>query len=356
MRRVLRLALKGRGHVSPNPRVGAIIVSPDGRVLGTGYHSRFGEQHAETAAIEACNGQDLRGAALYVNLEPCCHEGKTPPCCTAIIKAGIERVVASTTDPNAQVYGRGFAMLKSAGIKVDVGILASEARYLNRGYFSSRERGRAWCAVKVALSLDGKMAAPDGQSKWITGTEARKLAHAMRADHDGVLVGSGTVRLDNPELTVRSVRGPNPVRIILAPNTGIPEGCKLAKSASSVRTIIVAAGEKNPPGSDIRGIEILRLPNRGNGRIDPEDLLTRLPLIGVQSLLIEGGSSVLSSFMKADQIDEISIGIAPSIVGKGISPFEHFSPSSWEERPKFFVNSIKRYGKDIVIRFSRKAN
>jgi len=353
IRRTLRLALKGRGRVSPNPRVGSVIVAPDGTILGEGYHAYFGGLHAEVAALKACKGKDTRGATIYVNLEPCCFLGKTPACSTAIIEARVKHVVAATSDPDARVNGRGFAALREAGVKVEVGMLAKEARHLNRGYFSARERGRAWCAAKVALSLDGKMAATDGQSRWITGPETRKLAHAMRADHDAVMVGGGTVKHDDPELTVRNVKGPNPVRVILAPHFGIPSNSKLAKTTPKVRTVLVTTETHDPPGADIEGVKLLRLRDRGSGRIDPKELLTRLLDLNIQSLLIEGGSGVLSSFMQADLVDEISVGIAPSIVGQGISPFDEFIPVSWADRPRFNISRVRRYGGDIVITYNR---
>jgi len=352
MRQALRLALKGRGYVSPNPRVGAVIVDKDNRIIGKGFHVAFGQPHAEAEAIADCRGLDMRGSTLYVNLEPCCHQGKTPPCTKAIIKAEIKRVVIAISDPNPKVNKCGIFELKNVGIDVTIGTLTDEARYLNRGYLSVRERGRAWCAAKVALSIDGKMANPEGQSKWITGPEARKLAHVLRADHDGVMVGGGTLRNDDPELTVRDAEGPNPVRIILAPHYGIPPDCKISKTVSHARTILVTSEDFK--GEVAGGIEILRMEDTGNGSIDSLKLLQRLPEVDVQSLMIEGGSGVLSSFMQVGVIDEITAGYAPSIVGNGISPFEGFKPESWNDRPNFVVDKVKRYGKDVVITYSRK--
>lgn len=354
MRRAIKLALKGRGQVSPNPLVGAVIATAEGAILGEGYHACYGKPHAEVAAIASCVGRNIRGSTLYVNLEPCCHQGKTPPCSKTIIEAGIERVVASTGDPNPRVNGCGFEALRKAGIEVDVGILAAEAGYLNRGYFSVKERGRAWCAVKIALSLDGKMAALDGQSKWITGPETRRLAHALRADHDGVLIGGGTVRIDNPELTVRHVKGSNPARIILAPHTGIPEGSRIAETVDTVRTVLVKFDSFDPPGFGSECLEVLRCPARSDGEIDPLQLLKQLPEIGIQSLLIEGGATVLSSFMSADVIDEMWVGVAPSVIGQGISPFEKFTTISWEECPRFVVQKVRRYGRDVVMQLKRE--
>jgi diaminohydroxyphosphoribosylaminopyrimidine deaminase/5-amino-6-(5-phosphoribosylamino)uracil reductase len=352
MRQALRLALKGRGHVSPNPRVGAVIVDNDNRVIGRGYHSQYGQPHAEAEAITDCRDTDLRGSTLYVSLEPCCHQGKTPPCTKAIIKAGIKRVVIAISDPNPKVNKCGISELKNAGIEASIGILADDARYLNRGYLSARERGRAWCAAKVALSIDGKMANPEGQSKWITGAKARRFAHALRADHDGVMIGGGTLRNDDPELTVRDAKGSNPVRIILAPHYGIPIDSKISKTADKIRTILVTSDNFN--GDVTESIEIMKLQTNGDGKINPLDLLERLPEIGIQSLLVEGGSGVLSSFMQADVIDEIITGYAPSIIGNGISPFEGFKPVSWENRPRFMVKKVKRFGEDVVITYGRK--
>ena len=354
MRRAIRLAQKGRGRVSPNPRVGAVIISRDGHILSTGFHDHFGGSHAEIAALNACRGKDTRGATMYVSLEPCCVQGKTPPCSDAIIQAEIGRVVVAAIDPDPRANGCGIKALKAAGIEVDAGIEGERAKYVNRGFFSFQKFGRAWCAVKVATTIDGKMAAPNGHSQWITGPEASKLAHTLRADHDGVLVGGNTVRNDDPLLTVRSVRGSNPVRIILAPHTGVPPGSKLAQTCDRVRTILVVTDKTKPDYSINDNIETISLPDIGDGTIDPTTLLSILPQYGVLSLLIEGGSGVLSSFMQAGVIDEISVCIAPSIIGDGISPFEKFIPESWETRPVFSRNSVKRYGEDIVITYQRK--
>ena len=356
MHRALKLAAKGRGRVAPNPRVGAVIVAADGTVLGEGYHNRCGADHAEIAALKACAGKDTRGAALFVNLEPCCFQGKTPPCTDAILKAGIKRVVAGPLDPFPRVKGGGFKALIQAGVEVEAGVLTKESRYLNRGYFSVQEQGRSWCAVKVALSLDGKMASADGKSKWITGPQARKLAHAMRADHDGVLIGGGTIIADDPELTVRSVRGPNPIRVILAPHRGIPLKSKIANSVSKVKTLLVTDDTAQPEGFEIPGLMVVRISTDDRGMIDPASLLSILPRFGMLSLLVEGGAGVLSSFMQAGVVDEISVGIAPSVIGKGLSPFEFFAPDSWEGRPQYAIGRVGRLGDDIVLTYYREGS
>ncbi len=354
MQRALMLAMRGRGEVSPNPRVGAVIVSDDDQLLGEGYHQHFGDPHAEVMALQSCKDMDITGSTMYVTLEPCCTTGKTPPCVDAIIPSGIRKVVVATKDPDPRVSGKGVDILRRAGIEVEVGMLGSKARYTNRGFFSHHIRGRSYCSVKIALSIDGKMSNPDGHSQWITGPEACKLAHAMRADHDGVMVGSTTVRNDDPELTVRSVRGVNPVRVILAPHGGIPIDGKLAQTAKDVRTILVTLESADIPESHLENIELLSLPDRGDGTIDPELLLQKLPQYGILSLMIEGGSGVLSSFMQADMIDEITVGIAPSVIGEGISPFEQFVPKSWDGRPRYIAGPARKYGNDTVIVFQRE--
>jgi diaminohydroxyphosphoribosylaminopyrimidine deaminase/5-amino-6-(5-phosphoribosylamino)uracil reductase len=354
LKRTFKLALRGRGQVSPNPRVGAVIVGKDGEVISEGFHRHFGAPHAEVDAIDSAHRKTLDDATLYVNLEPCVHHGKTPPCCEAIVRSGIRRVVAATIDPDPRVNGKGIKFLREAGVEVAVGLLENEARYLNRGYLSATVRKRAWCAVKVALSLDGKMAAWDGTSKWITGSEARQLAHTMRADHDAVLVGAGTVRYDDPELTVRMVKGPNPARIILAPKSGLSPKSKLAIEADKIRTILVCGGQDSSLSKGSEAVELLALPLDKQGDVKPKTLLEHLPALGICSVLIEGGSGVLSSFMQAGVIDEISVALAPSVIGHGLSPFEGYSSTSCESRPVYLPGKVRRFGSDIVVTYLKE--
>jgi diaminohydroxyphosphoribosylaminopyrimidine deaminase/5-amino-6-(5-phosphoribosylamino)uracil reductase len=350
--RCIELAKQGRGHVSPNPRVGAVVISENGNVIGEGYHQHYGDAHAEVAALSSCENGATRGSTLYVNLEPCCYIGHTPPCTDAIIGAGIKQVIISSPDPNPKVNGKGISKLRENGISVSIGQLAEEAKYLNRGYFSRIQRKRAWCAAKIALSIDGKMANLAGQSKWITGKEARQIAHSLRADNDGILVGRNTVQLDDPELTVRMVEGSDPVRIVLAGSGKIATNSVIARTTSSVRTIMVVDLTAEIDDK-LSGLELLRLPSDENGIIDPQQILRELPAFGIQSILIEGGAKVLSSFMAADMLDEISIGVAPSIIGQGISPMEHFIPASWEERPKYRLKSFHKAGSDFIMTYVR---
>jgi len=351
--RCLELASKGRGHVSPNPRVGAVLLSSAGVVVAEGYHRCYGEVHAEVVAMTSCTRDKSQGGTLFINLEPCCYTGHTPPCTDAIVSAGIKRVVISTSDPNPKVNGKGIKFLREQGILVSIGTNSKEAEYFNRGYFNYILRQRSWCAAKIALSIDGKMANKSGLSKWITGNEARRAAHAMRADHDGIMVGRKTVQLDNPELTVRMTDGPNPVRIVLTATGKIPTNSAIASTTSMVRTIMVV-DEKSVIDKDLSNIELLRLPCNEHGEIDPRLILQELPGYGVLSVLIEGGAGVLSSFMNADLLDEISIGTAPTIIGEGISPMEHFAPTSWAQRPKYSLKSYNKAGSDLITTYIRE--
>ncbi|MBM3329030.1 MAG: bifunctional diaminohydroxyphosphoribosylaminopyrimidine deaminase/5-amino-6-(5-phosphoribosylamino)uracil reductase RibD [Calditrichaeota bacterium] len=354
IRRTFRLAYRGNGAVSPNPRVGAVLVGKEDKVLAEGYHHRFGERHAEVDALTRARveGQSTSGSTLYINLEPCAHVGRQPPCCDAIIKAGVRRVVASVFDPNPVVNGAGFAALRKAGIEVLEGIGRDEARYLNRGYFSWREKGRAWCTVKIALSIDGKMASYKGESKWISSDPSRRLAHRLRADHDAVLIGRGTLEIDDPELTVRMVKGPQPVRIILAPHRVIDPDSRIGRTIGNARTmqVVLDAPDRSYPALP-KGVLPLPIKPGYNGFVDPAALLSTLPSYNILSVLVEGGSRVISAFLESGVIDELMVAYAPSVIGRGIAPFDHFAPPEWDRRPAFVIHSAKRFGPDLVVTY-----
>ncbi len=349
IKRAFQLALRGRGAVSPNPRVGAVVVRADGKVLAEGWHRRYRSAHAEVDALSSLPEGAAKGASLFVTLEPCAHHHHTPPCTDAIIDAGIKRVFSVTRDPYSKVNGRGFEALVKAGIEVQMVGDPRVAREINRGFFCSVEQGRAWCEAKIALSIDGKIADVNGVSKWISGEKSRKLAHKLRADLDAVLVGGGTVAVDDPELTVRMVKGPNPVRLILSTSKGIPTSSKLAESAAGIRTILLSTKPVQTPPN----IELVVLPENEINRIDPLDVLQKLPSLGILSVLVEGGAEVLSSFMEAGVVDRITVAYSPSVIGKGKSPFEKFQPISWFERPYYHVESVRREGEDVIVRYGR---
>lgn len=312
------LAEKGRGKTSPNPLVGAVIVK-NNFIVGRGYHKKAGTAHAEIIALKDA-GEKARGATLYVNLEPCCHQGRTGPCSVAIIQAGIKRVVISTTDPNPLVGCKGVRQLCKAGVEVKTGVLKKEALKLNEVYFKYIQTGRPFVILKTAQTLDGRIATVTGNSKWITGERARKLAHRLRAENDAVVVGSGTMRSDNPQLTVRSVRGENPYRIIVSRSANFPKKLKLFKNNDDAKTILATTAKAVPAAAKVKSKNLIVWTIKENkDGLSLVDLLDKAGKFGITSLLVEGGGSLATSFLKAGLVDKYYLGIAPKIIGNGIS-------------------------------------
>ncbi|NLW07490.1 MAG: bifunctional diaminohydroxyphosphoribosylaminopyrimidine deaminase/5-amino-6-(5-phosphoribosylamino)uracil reductase RibD [Clostridia bacterium] len=322
MRRALELAARGLGRTSPNPAVGAVIVR-DGRVVGEGYHQRAGTPHAEIHALRAA-AEAARGGTLYVTLEPCCHFGRTPPCTEAIIAAGINRVVAAMPDPNPGVAGKGFDILRQAGIKVEIGLLAEEARRLNEAFAKFISRGLPWVTLKMALTLDGKIATRTGASRWITGPTSRTRVHELRDKHDAILVGIGTVLKDDPLLTTRlpGGRGRDAVRIILDSRLRLPLTARVI-NLDSVAPTVVATTEAAPASARQqlldRGVEVLTLPAEA-GRVAWQPLLAELARRNITSVLVEGGAEVNASALAAGVVDKIIAFIAPKIFGGTVAP------------------------------------
>ncbi len=315
MAMALELAERGRGYVEPNPLVGAVVVR-DGEVVGRGWHQKFGAAHAEINALGEASEQ-ARGATLYVTLEPCCHQGKTPPCTDAVIEAKIARVVAAMADPFAQVAGKGAARLREAEIDVTIGVGESEARRLNAPYLKLLDTGRPYVHAKWAMTLDGKICTHTGDSKWISGEASRQRVHALRGRMDAILVGIGTVMSDDPQLTARPQGPRTATRIVLDSNARLPMGSLLTTTARQFPTLIAVSQR---PACDITaieqaGCEVVRLPTGEHGRLDVEFLLDELGKRRMTNLLVEGGSAVLGSFVDADAIDEYHIYISPRIVG-----------------------------------------
>lgn len=316
MERARELAERGRGWVNPNPLVGAVIVK-DGRVIGEGWHERYGGLHAERNAFAHCQ-EDVRGATMYVTLEPCCHYGKTPPCTEAVIAHGIARVVVGLTDPNPLVAGKGIALLREAGIEVETGVCEEDLRRQNRIFLQYITKKKPWVVMKTAMTLDGKIAAYTGDSKWITGELARKRVQRMRSDLMGVIVGIGTVLADDPMLNCRlegNVR--QPVRIVVDSHVRIAPESNLVQTAKTYRTIVAHVGL-----ADQKVLEVLRLAGvetwccrEKDGRVDCVDLLERLGKEGVDSLLLEGGGQLNESFLQEGLVDEVFAFIAPKLIG-----------------------------------------
>lgn len=313
MRRALELAERGRGAVEPNPLVGAVIVR-DGAMVGEGWHERFGQAHAEVNAL-AMAGASARNATLYVTLEPCCHQGKTPPCTDALLRAGIRRVVAALADPFPQVNGKGAEVLRAAGVTVDMGLCEEEARRLNAPYLKLLATGRPHVHAKWAMTLDGKIATREGHSKWISNEASRRRVHELRGRMDAILVGIGTVLADDPQLTARPPGPRTATRIVLDSRCRLPPRSILARTARETPTLVVTAADA--PVERLRGLEALGceiLPLL-EGRASVPALLAELGRRRMTNVLVEGGSAVLGSFLDTGAIDEVHVFVAPQLVG-----------------------------------------
>ncbi|WP_090040840.1 bifunctional diaminohydroxyphosphoribosylaminopyrimidine deaminase/5-amino-6-(5-phosphoribosylamino)uracil reductase RibD [Clostridium frigidicarnis] len=311
----LALAKKGAGKVNPNPMVGAVIVK-DGKVIAEGYHEEYGKSHAEVNAFNNAL-EDVRGATMYVTLEPCSHYGKTPPCVEKIIEKKISRVVIGMVDPNPIVRGQGIEKLLSQGIEVVTGVLEEKCKKLNEVFIKYITLKKPFVIMKTAMSIDGKIATSSGESKWITKEESRKQVHKLRNEVSAIMVGVNTVIKDDPELTCRIENGKNPIRIIVDSTLRIPRDSKVIKGANEVKTII-ACTEKlnNEKGLELKkqGVEIL-LTKSKNNRVDLDDLMTKLGEMNIDSLLLEGGSTLNFSALEEGIVDKIQVYIATKIIG-----------------------------------------
>jgi diaminohydroxyphosphoribosylaminopyrimidine deaminase / 5-amino-6-(5-phosphoribosylamino)uracil reductase len=323
MRRCLELARRGAGSVSPNPMVGSVIVH-GGRIVGEGWHERFGGPHAEVNAIGSVQDQGvLTESTLYVNLEPCSHFGKTPPCCDLIISKKIPRVVVGCMDPFEKVSGQGIAKLGSAGIDVKVGVLAEESEQLNEAFITSHRKGRPFVLVKVAQTLDGRIATAMGVSKWITGEESRTKVHRLRSRYDAVLSSSATVIADDAELTVRRVDGRQPLRVLLDRRLRVPVESKVFNDQA--RTLVFSSDHASDPCRieqlESRGIEVVRV-GVSSGGLDLRQVLGELHRRQVLSVMVESGSRLAAAFVRERLVDKIQMFIAPRLFGgDGLASF-----------------------------------
>jgi len=320
MRRALELAWRGQGRVEPNPMVGAVVVR-DGQLVGEGWHERFGQAHAEANAL-AQAGSRARGGTLYVTLEPCCHHGKTPPCTDAVLRSGVRRVVAAMLDPNPIVAGRGISRLREAGLEVDTGLCEAEARRLNAPYVKLIQTGRPHVIAKWAMTLDGKIATAAGDSRWITSEAARACVHALRGRVDGVLIGAGTARTDDPLLTARPPGPRVATRIVLDTRLQLRESSRLVRTARDAPLLLVHSLETNPERRRLLqdlGCECLALPC-DKGKVELAALLDELGRRRFTNLLVEGGAAVLGSFFDAQAVDEAWVFVAAKLVGGVAAP------------------------------------
>ena len=351
MRRALELAQMAEGDTSPNPMVGAVIVDGDGNIVSEGYHHKAGQPHAEINALAAA-GDKAEGATVYVTLEPCSHYGRTGPCCEALIKAGVKRVVSAVTDPNPLVAGRGLNRLREAGIEVTEHVCEDEAKKLNEKFFFWITHKRPFVSLKYAMTLDGRLAAAGGDSKWITGTEARTYAHYLRKTHDAVLVGKNTVLQDDCELTTRMVEGKNPIRIVLDSNAAIPLNAKILNGEAKT---IIAVSEAAPQDKldelqKLTTVEVLKLPQR-NGHLDLQVLLEKLAAMEITSVLVEGGSEVHGAFNDAGLAERVYAFIAPKIIGgkNAIGPVGGIGGTDMGKALQLHGVEYKQLGADFLI-------
>jgi len=353
IRRALELAKSGSGKVSPNPKVGAVIVK-DGRVLSEGVHKAFGQPHAEIEAIHNTSPEALKNACLYVNLEPCSHHGKTPPCTEAIIGTGIRTVIYGMKDPNPLVSGRGIKRLRQAGIEVIGPVLKDECLSLNEGFVKAVLYRIPWITVKIAQTLDGKIALSDGHSKWITCQASRRLVHQWRAEHDAVLVGIQTVLQDDPMLNVRMTQGRSPKRIVLDTHLRIPVNARVV-SESPVNTIILtsesADRDKKKTLKDF-GVSVLETETDQN-RIQLASVWQTLIEKGICSILVEGGQQVFTYFFERKTIDRLCIFIAPKIFGCGKNAVDDFNSADFQRDLPFTDFEWTSVGDDMLFKGTR---
>ena len=351
MASALGLARRGLGSVWPNPAVGCVIVR-DGRVMGRGWTQPGGRPHAETEAL-AMAGETARGATAYVTLEPCAHHGKTPPCAEALIAAGVSRVVVAVGDPDARVSGKGLAMLRAAGIEVTLGVLTAEAEELNAGFFMRIRRQRPLVTLKVATSLDGRIATHGGESKWITGDSARAISHLLRAESDVVMVGSGTALADDPDLTCRlpGMEDYSPVRVVVDGRLRLPLTSKLVATAAEVPTWILTL-----PGGDARiaayedaGVEVLEVPAGNDHQIDLVVAMAVLAESGITRVLVEGGSHLAAALLRAELVDRMVWFRSPRLIGgDGLPAAQAFGIDHLPQTPLFERLETRPVGDDIM--------
>ena len=350
MRRALRLARRGERWVSPNPMVGAVIVKGN-RIIGEGYHERFGGNHAEINAIRNAS-EAVEGTTLYVTLEPCNHYGRTPPCVESIIACKPVRVVMGTPDPNPLVSGKGIEALKNHGIETTVGIREEECRQLNEKFFKFIKTGMPFVTIKFAQTLDGRIASSTGHSQWISSAASLKFAHTLRTIHDGILVGVGTVLKDDPDLTVRLVRGRNPVRIVVDSHLRIPLTARVLKNQEVAKTIIAITSQANLEKRarlEEMGIEMLSIAQDNNGRVNLRELLAELGKRNVSSVLVEGGAEIITSALKEKLADRMVIVIAPKIMGKGVEAVGDLGIETTADVLRLSYKKVSRRGDDIII-------
>ncbi|MEA2453549.1 MAG: diaminohydroxyphosphoribosylaminopyrimidine deaminase [Actinomycetota bacterium] len=349
MARALELAAEAP-FTAPNPKVGAVIVH-DGAIISEGYHRGSGTPHAEAVALE---GLDARGATLYVNLEPCTHHGKMPPCAPLVISSGITRCVIGTEDPDERVAGRGIAALRAAGMDVTVGVSEGAARALNLPYFHQRATKRPLVTLKLALSLDGKMAAPDGSSRWITGEMTRRRVHARRLETDGILIGAGTVLADDPLLTVRDVAAPRqPTRVLVDASGRVPVTSQIFGRGDAIVMTTIASPHTTKTRWKEAGAEVVVVDQDPSGRVNLADVLANLGGRGWLEIYCEGGAELATSLLRDDLVDRLDLNYGPVLVGGNGVGLGDLGVATMGEASRWRTVDVSGMGQDAVVTLER---
>ena len=344
MMRAVTLARKGLGRTAPNPPVGAVVVK-DSRIIGEGFHPKAGEPHAEVFALRRA-GAEARGSTLYVTLEPCSHYGRTPPCVEAIVKAGTGRVVVGSVDPNPVVAGGGIRNLRRHGVRVDVGIAKKHTAELITWYSTWVEKKRPYVIAKAALTMDGRIAAPSGDSKWISSEESRAFVHELRNSVDGVLVGIGTVGKDDPLLTCRVKDGRDPYRIIIDPRYAVSAS---ARCLGDRAVIFTRSDPESRPEIVETGARVIQLPADASGGLLWGDILDELGSLGMHAVLVEGGSAVFSGLIRSRLVDELLFFIAPKLLGGGVPLVSWDPPETIAKSVSLVVSGVRMIGGDVLV-------
>lgn len=357
MGRALELAAKGIGWVAPNPMVGAVLVK-DEKIIGEGYHERYGEPHAERNALRSCT-QSPSGATMYVTLEPCCHYGKTPPCTEAILESGIRRVVIGSVDPNPLVAGKGIQILRENGIEVLQGMLQDQQEKLNKVFMHYIRTGMPFVTMKYAMTLDGKIATATGKSKWISGEESRNRVHRTRHENSGIMVGINTVLVDDPMLDCRMAEGKNGTRIICDTNLRIPVNSKIAQSAANIPTWIATSSQDLDKIEVLKekGCKILRVKNEGK-HIDLKALMVLLGEMKMDSILLEGGGALNFSALNSGIVNKVEVYVAPKIFGgEGAKPpVGGIGVDEPDQAFQLVRKDMKLVGEDLWLEYEVKKN
>jgi diaminohydroxyphosphoribosylaminopyrimidine deaminase/5-amino-6-(5-phosphoribosylamino)uracil reductase len=358
MHHAIGLASRGVGRIGRVPSVGCIVVSPDGHVIARGRTDESGRPHAEAVALAAA-GEAARGATVYVTLEPCSHVGRSGgPCADLLIAADVARVVIACVDPDPRVNGQGISRLKAAGIAVDVGVEEGLARATLEGFFSHVQRGRPFVTLKIAQSLDSKTATSSGDSKWITGPEARRFGHLLRARHDAILVGAGTALADDPNLTCRitGLESYSPLRVVLDSKLRLSESSNLARTAHVIPTVVFTTAASDCARLAAQDVQIVRVAHDSRGRPDLGAMLTELSKRNVTRLLVEGGATVHAAFLDLGLADALEIFTAPTVLGgdghDGIAPL---AAATIGDASRFTLESVRKIGSDLLESYRARA-